>query len=349
MYAYWSKGADVESGSYHITEFERDFVKKLKSNTPSDCILINSTWFSKPENVDALKQWFNASQFKAGETPRILLYSGMDWENSTCTESTREAHRFLNDNWEVINIGNTGDGHYFNFWLAFIHEHMSTFFDDCYTEKPNIKKHFMCLNHQPHEHRIQLLNTLHEVGMFNHGIVSAIVPHEDYEFENPVILREKRDPHIMFNSHEWERVNEYHLANDIISLGDPVYWNKHFCTVVTESVMHSDVFLSEKTFKPMIGLRPFIILGDVNVYKKLKEYGFDTFEDLFPRVHIEEKDKYWRTDNVIKDLCNLQRSYGLDGLNQLYRELETRLIYNRKRVLEVINDNYNDIMEIRNL
>ena len=273
----------------------------------------------------------------------------MDWENSTCTESTREAHRFLNDNWEVINIGNTGDGHYFNFWLAFIHEHMSTFFDDCYTEKPNIKKHFMCLNHQPHEHRIQLLNTLHEVGMFNHGIVSAIVPHEDYEFENPVILREKRDPHIMFNSHEWERVNEYHLANDIISLGDPVYWNKHFCTVVTESVMHSDVFLSEKTFKPMIGLRPFIILGDVNVYKKLKEYGFDTFEDLFPRVHIEEKDKYWRTDNVIKDLCNLQRSYGLDGLNQLYRELETRLIYNRKRVLEVINDNYNDIMEIRNL
>ena len=105
MYAYWSKGADVASGSYHITEFERDFVKKLKSNTPSDCILINSTWFSKPENVDALKQWFNASQFKAGETPRILLYSGMDWENSTCTESTREAHRFLNDNWEVINIG----------------------------------------------------------------------------------------------------------------------------------------------------------------------------------------------------------------------------------------------------
>tara|TARA_B100000686_G_scaffold29930_3_gene30503 strand:+ start:24363 stop:25412 length:1050 start_codon:yes stop_codon:yes gene_type:complete len=349
MYAYWSKGADVASGSYHITEFEKDFVKKLKSNTPSDCILINSTWFSKPENVDALKQWFNASQFKAGETPRILLYSGMDWENSTCTESTREAHMFLNDNWEVINIGNTGDGHYFNFWLAFIHEHMSTFFDDCYTEKPNIKKHFMCLNHQPHEHRIQLLNTLHEVGMFNHGIVSAIVPHEDYAFENPVILREKRDPHIMFNSHEWERVNEYHLANDIISLGDPVYWNKHFCTVVTESVMHSDVFLSEKTFKPMIGLRPFIILGDANVYKKLKEYGFDTFEDLFPRVHIEEKDKYWRTDNVIKDLCNLQRSYGLDGLNQLYRELETRLIYNRKRVLEVINDNYNDIMEIRNL
>ena len=66
-------------------------------------------------------------------------------------------------------------------------------------------------------------------------------------------------------------VNDNHLANDIISLGDPNYWNKHFCAVVTESVMHSDVFLSEKTFKPLIGLRPFIILGDGGLYDKLKE------------------------------------------------------------------------------
>ena len=105
---YWSQGADKKSGSVHITEFERIFVRELKLQKPDDCILVNSTWFSKPENVEDLKQWFGASQFTT--TPRVLLYSGMDWENSTCTESTREAHKFLNDNYEVINIGNTGTG-----------------------------------------------------------------------------------------------------------------------------------------------------------------------------------------------------------------------------------------------
>ena len=76
---YWSRGADRESGSWHITEFERLFVRELIAQKPDDCILVNSTWFSKPENVTDLKQWFNASQFKAGETRRLLLYSGMDW------------------------------------------------------------------------------------------------------------------------------------------------------------------------------------------------------------------------------------------------------------------------------
>jgi hypothetical protein len=347
---YWSRGADRESGSWHITEFERLFVRELIAQKPDDCILVNSTWFSKPENVTDLKQWFNASQFKAGETPRILLYSGMDWENSTCTESTREAHKFLNDNWEVINIGNTGTGHYFNFWLSFIHKHLDTFFDSCYTETPNIKKYFMCLNHQPHKHRIEFLNLLHEVGMFHHGIVSAVVPHEEYTFQNPIVLKENRPSHIMEKAYEWEKINETHLANDIISLGDPQYWNSHFCTVVTESVMHSNVFLSEKTFKPLIGLRPFIILGDEGVYDKLKEYKFDTFEDLFPQIHRKGQSKYWRINNAMSDLCSLQRTYGdADSLTVLYSQLEDRLMYNRKRVLEIINDNYTDIMEINKL
>ena len=347
---YWSKGADKQSGNYYLTEFERIFVKELKLQKPDDCILVNSTWFSKPENVEDLKQWFGASQFKAGETPRVLLYSGMDWENSTCTESTREAHKFLNDNYEVINIGNTGTGHYFSFWISFIHRHMDTFFDECYTELPNLKKHFMCLNHQPHQHRRYFLNYLFETGRFKDGIISAVKPHEEYDFQNPIILKENRPPHIMKNFAEWEILSETHLANDIISLGDPTYWNSHFCTVITESCMHSDVFLSEKTFKPIIGLRPFIIIGDTGVYAKLKEMGFDTFEDLFPQAHLTEGNQTTRINNAGYALTDFIRKYGsANSLTTLYNSLEDRLMHNRKRMLEVINENYNWIMEINKL
>ena len=81
---YWSQGADKKSGSVHITEFERIFVRELKLQKPDDCILVNSTWFSKPENVEDLKQWFGASQFKAGETDsRELLSRGNSHEEDT--------------------------------------------------------------------------------------------------------------------------------------------------------------------------------------------------------------------------------------------------------------------------
>ena len=59
--------------------------------------------------------------------------------------------------------------------------------------------------------------------------------------------------------------------------------------VVTETTIHSDVLLSEKTFKPIIGLRPFLILGDQNLYKKLVEMGFDVFEDMGLMVYGLDK------------------------------------------------------------
>jgi hypothetical protein len=348
---YWSKGADIKSGSVHITEFERVFVKELQLQMPSDCVLVNSTWFSLPENVEDMKRWLSPMIDTDGPFhPKVLLYSGMDWENETCVDTARQAHLWLRKHFQVIDIGNTGKGHYFSFWMSFIHKHLDTFFDPCYTEIPRIRKYFMCLNHQPHAHRIQLLNLFHRIGWFRKAIISAVIPHEEYDFPNPVILKENRDPRIMEKAMPWEIVNENHLANDIISLGDPIYWNSHFCTVITESVLHSDVFLSEKTFKPMIGLRPFIIYGDVGINAKLKELGFDTFEDLFPLSHRTDFNIPSDRHMFIKDdLLNLMNKYTIEDLEELYHSLEDRLMHNRKRVLEVINENYTSITEISKL
>ena len=163
----------------------------------------------------------------------------------------------------------------------------------------------MCLNHQPHKHRIEFLNLLNECWYISPRYYFCIVPHEEYKFDNPIILKENRPSSIMEKSHEWERVNDNHLSNDIISLGDPNYLELSFCTVVTESVMHSDVFLSEKTFKPLIGLRPFIILGDGGLYDKLREWKFDTFEDLFPDTS-KGQDKYWREGTSDERINNVK-------------------------------------------
>jgi hypothetical protein len=78
-------------------------------------------------------------------------------------------------------------------------------------------------------------------------------------------------------------------------LGDINIWNQSFLNVVTETVDNS-FWLSEKTFKPIIGKRPFVILNEKSL-AGLKEVGFKTF------------DKYWDENmpviDIIKTICNM--------------------------------------------
>ena len=78
--------------------------------------------------------------------------------------------------------------------------------------------------------------------------------------------------------------------------------------------------------------------------------GFDTFEDLFPQAHLTEGNQTTRINNAGYALTDFIRKYGsANSLTTLYNSLEDRLMHNRKRMLEVINENYNWIMEINKL
>ena len=121
-------------------------------------------------------------------------------------------------------------------------------------------KHFLCYNRKPHDHRVAFMNKImwgveHRQGLSNFGIVSATIEHPNNTYPTTITLDENHDPKTLKIINEWEGQNE----NDIISLGDAGHWERHFLTVVTETTIHTDVLLSEKTFKPIIGLRPFII------------------------------------------------------------------------------------------
>lgn len=329
---YFSNGADVKSGSILLTDFEKVFTKKLLRHIPEDVCLINTTWFSMEETFEKLIQW-------ESDKPRAFLYSGMDWENSTCTNTTRTAHRYLQDRFQTVNIGNTGSGYYFSFWLQFINHFQEYFFDSAYTVKPDIRFRYLCLNNKCNDHRAHLLNNIfEEADLYEKGNISVLQPDVRYTFDHPIVLEENRSPLMGQMFYEWEKISDTHISNDIVSLGDPRHWATHFLTVVTESCHHSDVFLSEKIFKPLIGLRPFLAVGDRNLYPKLRELGIDTFEDLFPTVGRDAETYQERCDNLLVDLrmiCYM----SLHQLDIFYQHIYNRLVQNRTRVLQLIDQN----------
>jgi len=97
-------------------------------------------------------------------------------------------------------------------------------------------------------------------------------------------------------------------------LGNNDIWSNTFCYIVGETT-HSDRFLSEKSWKPIIGKRPFLHLHKEKI-KVLQDMGFKTFSTLWD----EERDWF----EILGELCTLDAH----TLNVMYDSVQDILDYN---------------------
>ena len=290
-------------------------------NLPENHIFINTTWLEKSDNL-----------LKVLDKNKITVcYSGPDWENTNCIDIRKDAHRAIKENSkDVIHIGNTRGKFYFNFWTEFIRQNSSCFFNDEYLKEPDFKKLFMCLNRKPHNHRRFLINLFEEKDLLANGYIRF------FRDKNPLLLTENL-PDIIKDTDN-AVVDDIPISNDIASLGDLNIWNSYFINVVTETTVHTDVFISEKTWKPIIGMRPFLILGDYHIYSQLKELGFDTFDDLFGTWY---KDSSW--EHRAKSIVEILNFYKSKDLKQIYKDIKPRLVKNRECFIDFTNRNFNKL------
>ena len=75
---------------------------------------------------------------------------------------------------------------------------------------------------------------------------------------------------------------------------DPALFQQGFLHVVTETVYnYPSTFVSEKTIKPIVNKRPFVLVGPPGSLKNLHNLGFKTFSQFWPedydQIHDNEK------------------------------------------------------------
>jgi len=73
-------------------------------------------------------------------------------------------------------------------------------------------------------------------------------------------------------------IESYKAVNYIHNYPIKCYKSSNWSVVL--ECYHSDGYLTEKTFLPILFKRPFIVFGGPNTNKLLKDLGFDIFEDL---------------------------------------------------------------------
>jgi hypothetical protein len=293
----------------------------IVSNLPENYVFINTTWLEKTDNLLNILD----------KNKIAVCYSGPDWENTNCIDIRKDAHKTIRENsLDVIHIGNTRGKFYFNFWTEFIRQNSSSFLSTEYIKEPNFKKLFMCLNRKPHNHRLFLVKLFEQKNLLDYGYVSI------FRDTNSIILNETLSDKIILGQNSV--VDNNPIKNDIVSLGDSSNWNSYFLNIVTETTVHTDVFISEKTWKPIIGQRPFLILGDCNIYDQLKEIGIDTFDDLFGTWYNNPN---W--EHRAKSIVEIIDNYKKEDLKKIYFKIKPRLIRNRSRFIEYTLENIEKI------
>jgi len=202
------------------------------------------------------------------------------------------------------------------FWFYMVIKHLKNklSFDH------SIKTHdFLYLNKRIRKHRVKLYNQLIEKNLLDSSLYSFTHLQDvkqnksvklKAEYELPWIDSTKKYPMYGFDQDIYEKP-----------------YNETGCSIVSETNdNHTDVFITEKIWKPIIAGQIFIVHGNYQYLKKLKEIGFKTFESVFDESYDNVLDPNKRIDVLVELIQKLKGS----NWNELYKQTEDIREHNRK-------------------
>jgi hypothetical protein len=179
----------------------------------------------------------------------------------------------------------------------------------------------LCLLARPHRHRIYLFQELLRRGLDTHDRLNLSYNGDLYEgecahfYDDPLVT----DKTILFKHIEADNFGEHWSSWQL----HPEYHNTLF-DFATEC--NSEVFAySEKTVKPVVNLKPFVLLGCENLNRNLRDtQGIEIFDEIIDYGFEDSHDLYKRCRGYadqIEKICLMPQ----DELQDVYRMLWPKL------------------------
>jgi len=109
------------------------------------------------------------------------------------------------------------------------------------------------------------------------------------------------------------------------------WYSDSYFHLVTETFFGPNVFLSEKIFKPVSNLQPFIVFGDYLTLAELRKLGFKTFEPFIDESYDLEKNPKKRILLLEKELLKL-KNMTIEEIHNWYYSIVDILLYNQKHL-----------------
>ena len=207
--------------------------------------------------------------------------------------------------------------------------------------KPNVLRpyKFMIFNRRMRVHRILLLSLV-GLDFINENLVS-------YDFDQTV---DRAQPQF-FHDRITDEYKELALHNlDTIIKQKPLsyidfkdvdstmgfgcehkkpYLDSYIHIVTETNFDEPGAYFSEKTWKPIINLQPFIMVNYHQGLKYLKEIGFKTFHPFIDESYDDIKDPKVRIVEIYKEIDRLNK-LSIDEIHEWYNSIYDILLYNRE-------------------
>jgi len=156
----------------------------------------------------------------------------------------------------------------------------------------------------------------------------------------------------------------WHLDNMVIDghasahFGHQEYklWQRSLLHVVNETVFYqSKLHLTEKTFKPIVAQRPFVLAAAPGNLAYLRSYGFRTFAPWIDESYDDIQDPDERLDAVADEVAKFA-AMSVPDLRRMYRDMQSVLDYNQRHffgefrdiIVNELVDNFDQCIRIWN-
>jgi len=201
-------------------------------------------------------------------------------------------------------------------------------------------KKYLCFNRMSRAHRHYLIFTLLEKNLDKEGIVTYAKlrtgPRPAYD-EYGISFKAK-----MPMTYDIEDLNNIKPKTSPININVEAH-NKCYFNVVTESFYgekpQKTMFFSEKIFKPIICLQPFILVGQQYGLKALKQMGYKTFNGYIDESYDEISHPTDRLNAIIKEvekICEMSH----EELSNMLVEMYPILLHNFTTHVNLTKENY---------
>lgn len=182
-------------------------------------------------------------------------------------------------------------------------------------------KIFLCFNHLQREHRIRLLNKIVEANLLDKSFYS-FVGHEDIkEFISKLPSNISAYKHIRQIVDQLPLDLNYRITGEDAGknlTSDLEYYENSYFSLVTETIFfkktgqynhhyytNDRVFLTEKTFKPILAKHPFIIVSSARYLWELKQLGYKTFHPYINETYDTIEDDHDRLQMIVEEVQRL--------------------------------------------
>jgi hypothetical protein len=292
--------------------FELQIIEQYLKTSSARMAVINNTWYSTQYHQQAL------SQLRSMEFDQIVLVSMLD-------ASIASPDWYQEFNKPVHATGYYPGNNAIDFWALVIDQYFTIPGNDLF-QPSLIDTAYMCLNRKPHWHRLRLYNQLVELNIVNQGIVS--MGGTDGTAER-VLLVDSGQSDLAPNAGP----EQNGIANDIMSLGHPSNWSRHFLNVVTETQfdINQTCFVSEKIYKPIIGCKPFLIYA-VGGHAWLTNCGFEIYVNDFKDITNLDLNIPENIAPFLVTLCKQDPGYW----QSKYVALKEKIMYNKTHFTEYV-------------